>query len=116
MRLTTIGFGAWTGLVVLQPLWYLWAAPPANGLGWLALALTLPPLLLPLLAARRGARRMLLWTGIIALGYFSHGIVVAWTNPVARVPALVEVALCVGLIFTLGAIARAGRRKPAASA
>lgn len=115
MNTVAAGFAAWAGLVVLQPLWYLWLAPPANGRGWLALALTLPPLLLPLLAARRGARRVLLWIGIIALGYFSHGIVAAWANPAARLPALVEVGLCVALIVTLGAIARAGKRKAVAS-
>ena len=111
MSTVAVGFVAWAGLVLLQPLWYLWLAPPANDAGGLALALTVPPLLLPLLALRRGARRMLLWIGIISLAYFTHGVVAAWTNPAARIPALLEVALCVVLIFTLGAIARAGRQR-----
>lgn len=109
MSATTLGFAAWAALVVLQPLWYLWWAPPAGGDASLALAITLPPLLLPLLALRRGAKRALLWIGIISLGYFCHGIVAAYSEPAARAPALVEVALCVLLTFSLGAIAR--RRK-----
>ena len=101
-----IGLTAWALLVALQPLWYLWIAPPANGNGGLALAFTLPPLLLPLLALRRGARRALLWVGIVALFYFCHGTVAAWVYPGARVPALLEVLLCVALIGTLGWAAR----------
>ena len=116
MNTFAAGFAAWAGLVLLQPAWYLWLAPPANGQGGLALALTLPPLLLPLLAARRGPRRMLLWIGIISLGYFCHGVVAAWTSPAARLPALLEIALCVVLIFALGAIARAGRKHKAGAA
>ena len=100
------GFMAWAALVVLQPLWYLWLAPPSSGTPWLALALTVPPLLVPLLALRAGARRALLCAGILALFYFSHGIVAAWVTPPARLPALLEAALCVILVGTLGADAR----------
>ena len=71
MSLHFAGFLAWAGLVLLQPLWYLWLAPPDNGAGMLAVALTVPPLLLPLLAMRRGARRMLLWIGIVMALSFS---------------------------------------------
>ena len=117
MNLQAAGFFAWAGLLALQPIWYLWLAPPANGASGLALALTLPPLLLPLLAWRGGARRMLLWVGIVSLAYFAHGVVAAWASPAARVPALVEVMLCVVLVGILGAIARALRaersRRPA---
>ncbi|WP_300617216.1 DUF2069 domain-containing protein [Dokdonella sp.] len=106
------GLFAWALLVLLQPAWYLWLAPPANGNGLLALAFTLPPLLLPLLALRTGAKRALLWVGIVALFYFCHGVVAAWVYPSARVPALLEVLLCVVLIATLGWATRAARRRP----
>ncbi len=105
------GFLAWALLVLLQPAWYLWLAPPANGNGLLALAFTLPPLLLPLLALRRSAHRALLWVGIVSLFYFCHGIVAAWVYPNARLPALLEVAFCLVLIATLGWIARSGRAR-----
>jgi uncharacterized membrane protein len=105
-----LGLLAWALLVLLQPAWYLWLAPPAGGSAWFALALTLPPLLLPLLALRSSARRALLWVGIVALFYFCHGIVAAWVVTQARTPALIEVMLSVALILSLGADARMAKR------
>jgi uncharacterized membrane protein len=106
MKAETWGFAAWAALVALQPLWYLWLAPPANGNATLALAITLPPLMLPLLALARGRRRALLWIGIVSLGYFCHGVVAAWSHAAVRTPALIEVAICVVLIGALAAITR----------
>lgn len=100
---------AWALLVLLQMAWYLWLAPPVNGQGGLALALALPALLLPLLAFRRGPRRMLLWVGIASLFYFAHGVVAAYSEPSVRLPALIEVALCVLLIGVLWAVVREDR-------
>ncbi len=104
------GFVAWAALVILQVLWHAWLAPPANGQIGLALALTLPPLLLPLLALRRGAKRALLWVGIVSLGYFCHGIVAAYAIPSMRLPAVIEIILCVCLIGTLGWITRSAKK------
>ena len=109
----TIGLVAWAMLVLLQPAWYCWLAPPANGKPEFALIFMLPALLLPLFALRRGARRALLWVGIIALFYFCHGIVAAWTTPAARVPAVIEALLCVILIGMLGLDARLAKRSTA---
>lgn len=106
MKALRIGLMAWACLVLLQLAWYLWLAPPANANSAFALALTLPPLLLPLFALRTSAGRALLWVGIVALFYFCHGIVAAWVIPTARVPALLEVLLCVVLIGALGWEAR----------
>ena len=97
-----IGACAWAALVALQVAWYTWLAPPANGVVWFALILTLPPLLLPLFALRTNLRRALLWIGIIVLFYFCHGVVAAWVYPNARLPALVEVALSIVIILALG--------------
>jgi len=109
MNARTLGFAAWAALIALQPAWYLWLAPPAGGRAVLALALTLPPLLLPLLALRTSASRAMLWIGIISLAYFCHGVVAAWSEPQARLPALIEIALCSVLIGALGA--QSGRRR-----
>ncbi|MEO7916186.1 MAG: DUF2069 domain-containing protein [Dokdonella sp.] len=106
MNALRLGLIAWALLALLQPAWYLFLAPPANGEDWLAVALALPALLLPLLAFRRGPRRMLLWVSIASLFYFAHGIVAAYSEPSARLPALIEVALCVLLIGVLSAIVR----------
>jgi uncharacterized membrane protein len=105
-----VGVAAWMALILLQPAWYLWLAPPADGPPGVALLLTLPPLLLPLLALRTSLRRALLWAGIVALFYFCHGIVAAWVIPATRVPALIEALLCVVLIGALGADIRYGKR------
>ena len=102
MNARHVAFAAWAALVLLQPAWYFLLAPPAGGSAWLALALTVPPLLLPLTALRGGARRALLWIGIVAVFYFCHGIVAAWAVPPARTPALIEAALCVALIAAFG--------------
>lgn len=104
------GFLAWAALALLQPAWHAWLAPPANGQVGLALALTLPPLLLPLLALLRGPKRALLWVGIMSLGYFVHGVVAAWSEPQVRLPALIEIALCVVLIGALAGIVRDARK------
>ncbi|MGA9341913.1 MAG: DUF2069 domain-containing protein [Rhodanobacteraceae bacterium] len=110
-RARAIGLGAWAALVVVQFVWYLWLAPPTGAAPLVALLLTVPPLLLPLLALSRGPRRALLWVGILSLVYFCHGVVVAWLLASARVPALIEVALCVTLIGALGWDARHFRRR-----
>lgn len=101
-----LGLIAWILLVLLQPAWYLWLAPPAGGRADIALLLTLPPLLLPLLALRTNAHRALLWIGIVALFYFCHGVVALWVHPATRVPAGLEVLLCVALIGVLGWLSR----------
>jgi uncharacterized membrane protein len=101
-----VGAAAWLLLVALQAAWSLLA--PDRGPA--AAALALVPLLLPLTALPGGLRRALLWTGIVALGYFCHGVVTAWTVPPRRLPAAAEIALCVTLVGSLGA--GAWRRKP----
>ncbi len=104
------GLAAWAALVALQFAWYLWWAPPLRGSGLLALALTVPPLLLPLIALRHSAERALLWVGLLALAYFAHGVVAAWTTPTASAPALLECALAVAVIVAIGWLTMARKR------
>ena len=115
MTAERVGVGAWILLVALQFAWYFVIAPPASGSPWLALALTLPALLLPLFALRSGLRRALLWVGVVALFYFCHGVVAAWIAPAARAPAIIESLLCVVAIGTLGWSARRDRARRIAS-
>ncbi|MBN8727224.1 MAG: DUF2069 domain-containing protein [Xanthomonadales bacterium] len=110
MNARRAGLLAWVLLVLLQPAWYLWLAPPAGAPAALALALTLPPLLLPALALRKGLGRALLWAGMLALFYFCHGIVAAWVVPATRVPAVAEALLSAILVMSLGFGARRGPR------
>jgi len=113
-----VAFAAWAALIALQFAWYFWLAPPVNGGAGLALALTLPPLLLPLLLLRRSVDRALLVLGMVCLGYFSLGIVAAWSEPTARVPALIEIALCVTIFAALAVqtvIEKRARRQKAST-
>lgn len=112
MNPRSLGLLAWGGLVLLHLLWHGWLAPPQHGAIWLALALTVGPLLLPLLALRRSLGRALLWSGVLSLFYFCHGVVAAWGEPQVRLLALAEIALCLLLIAALGWGARGFRRRP----
>ena len=82
--------------------------------GWVALVVfALPPLLLAIALLRGGGARTAFWAGVLALLWFSHGVMVAWTRPPERVHALVEVALAlvvVALASLPGLRARFGRR------
>ncbi len=81
-------YGAWFG-----------GTWPAGAPRWVALAVfALPPLLLALALPRHGARAGF-WAGVLALAWFSHGVMVAWTRPPERWPALAEVALAVAVVF-----------------
>ena len=75
-------------LVVLQLIWHGWLFPPQIHAVWLVLAITVIPLLLPLLALR-DVRRALLWVGILSLFYFCHGVSEAWSTAGERWLALV---------------------------
>ena len=105
------GLYAWAGLLLLQLVWHLWLVPAQTVPLWLVLAITVVPLLMPLLAIRR-IRRSLLWVGILSLFYFCHGVAEAWSSPAERWLALMEVLLTLLLIGTLGA---GVRRRPKAA-
>lgn len=99
-------------LVVLYGAWF-GGVPSGGAPQWVALAVfALPPLLLALSLPRHGARAGF-WAGVFALLWFSHGVMVAWTRPPERWPALLEVALAVAVVFAAsipGLRARFARR------
>jgi uncharacterized membrane protein len=105
-----IGLVSWAALVALQLVWHGWLFPAQTIPVVLVLAITVIPLLLPLLAIR-DVRRALLWVGILSLFYFCHGIAEAWGSPSERWLALTEIFLTLVLIGTLGASVK---RKPKA--
>lgn len=81
------------GLVLLYGTWF------GRDSQWVALGVfALPPLLLALLLPRHGARAGFC-AGVLALLWFSHGVMVAWTRPPERWPALAEVALALVVVF-----------------
>jgi uncharacterized membrane protein len=97
-----VGLFAWAALTVLQVVWHAWLVPSQLMPTWLVLAIAVVPLLLPLFAIR-DPRRALLWVGILSLFYFCHGIAEGWSSSSERWLALVEIALTLLLIGTLGA-------------
>jgi uncharacterized membrane protein len=111
MNARQTGFACWAALVALHLAWHAWLAPPSNGAIGLALALSLLPLLLPLLVLRAQPQRALLWIGMLCLFYFCHGIVVAWGDARARALGWAEIALTLALIGSLGWSARGYRKK-----
>lgn len=107
-----LGLVAWAALALLQPIWHGWLFPLASPTAtWWILGITLVPLLLPLIALRRGVTRALLWVGILALFYFCHGVAEAWSVPAERALAIIEVVLTLVLIAALGIGVRQPRRR-----
>jgi len=111
MSARATGLACWAALIVLHLAWHTWLAPPLNGAIGLALALSLTPLLLPAIVARRQPQRALLWVGILCLFYFSHGVVLAWADVRARALGWAEIVLTLALIGSLGWSARGYRKK-----
>ncbi|CAG2085613.1 DUF2069 domain-containing protein [Xanthomonas euroxanthea] len=77
------------------------------------LVFALPPALMAALALRSARARF--WAGVFALGWFSHGVMAAWSQPQARALAWLEVLLAllvVALVGGPGMAARFGRPRP----
>ena len=95
-------------LVVLHALWF-------GGMrDWFALVVFALPAAWLAVAAARAQRRAGFWSGVLALLWFSHGVMVAWTRPPERGFALAEVALAVAIVFAAsvpGLRARFARRR-----
>ena len=56
----------------------------------------------------------LFWASVLALGWFSHGVMSAWSHPETRWLALIEIALALLVIFSAslpGLRARFGKRR-----
>ena len=62
------------------------------------LVFALPPLLMAWLVWRGNPRAGLV-SGLLALLWFSHGVLVAWVRPAELLPALLEVLLAVVVVL-----------------
>jgi len=98
-------------LIALAALYTWWFLDDRH---WLAtqLVFTAPPLLLAI-ALRFGWRLAPFWSGVCALGWFSHGVMSAWSHPETARLAWVEILLSL-LVIALASLpglrARFGRR------
>lgn len=84
-------------LFALTALYVAWFWNDRHALAAL-LVFAVPPALLGLLAWR-GWTRAGLTAGLIALLWFSHGVMVAWTRPPERVFAFAEILLTLVIIY-----------------
>lgn len=101
---------ALVGLIVLQPLWFGWLAPPELVPPWMAITIMSLPLLLALPFVWRASRNSLVVAGCILLVHFCLAVSEAWANPAARVPAIIQVVLIVIYLTAMSSL-RFGRRK-----
>ena len=84
-------------LIVLTGLYLLWFGGLPSP--WAALLVfALPPAVLAM-AAMRSWRQAGFWAGVLALGWFSHGIMVAWTRAPERVFASAEIVIALVVVF-----------------
>ncbi len=84
-------------LLALSGLFIAWFGPQPSPLVSLVV-FALPPLALAA-AALHGRRGASFWAGVLALGWFSHGVMVAYTRAPERGFALGEIALALVIVF-----------------
>jgi uncharacterized membrane protein len=89
-------------LAALQVIWYGWWVPVTGISKPAAISLALVWFALPLLAARRDTESGLLVGALVSLLFFSHGVMEVWANQAARLPALIEIALSLGIVTCAG--------------
>jgi uncharacterized membrane protein len=85
-----------SALFALAVLYAWWFARDGQ---WVALLVFALPPLACALACLRGGARAAFWAGLLALLWFSHGVMVAWTRAPERGFALAAVALSVAIVF-----------------
>lgn len=96
-------------LIALSLAWELWLAPLRPGGSWLSLKAL--PLLAPLRGLLHGRRYTFQWTPLLALAYFTEGVVRAWSEPppvgtLAAIGIVLAVALFCCTVFGARALAR----------
>jgi len=90
---------ALVAIALLAPLWQFFLAPPQRLPAWLATAMQLAPIVPGLVLFALRHRTATFWAGLGALFVFCHGVMEAFGAPTARVPALIEAALAVVIVF-----------------
>lgn len=84
-------------LLSLAALYAFWFAHDAHPVAAL-LVFALPPALCAI-AVATGRRTAGFWSGVFALAWFSHAVMVAWTQPSERMLAWWALALSIAVVF-----------------
>lgn len=101
---------AFLGVLVLQPLWFAWLAPPSVLPMAFVLAVTILPMLVVLPGVLRLRTRPLVIAGCLLMFYFSFAVMEAWAHPAVRIQSIVQILL-VTLYFTALPSVRQPRRE-----
>ncbi|RNF84125.1 DUF2069 domain-containing protein [Montanilutibacter psychrotolerans] len=99
-------------LLALVALFVAWFAAGTHALAAM-LVFALPPALLAL-GAWFGRGHAAFWSGVLALGWFCHGVMLAWSSAPERLYALAEVLLSLAIVFAAnapGLAAKFGKRR-----
>jgi uncharacterized membrane protein len=91
--LYVLTLAGYLGTLALIVAWYGWLAPARHLSVVAVLVLLLAPLLAPLHGLLHGRRYTVTWSCFVALFYFVHGVVEAYSAPVTRYLGLLEVML-----------------------
>ena len=81
------------GTLVLLMAWYAWLAPSPHFPVSLVLLVLVLPLLLPLRGLLHARRYTFAWSCFLALLYFTHGVMEAYSSVSMRYLGLLEVGL-----------------------
>ncbi|MFV1983723.1 MAG: DUF2069 domain-containing protein [Thiohalomonadales bacterium] len=87
------------GLILLFLYWILFFIESSTTPKPTLLLIAIGPLLFPLYGLLKGKPYTHAWCSFLALGYFIHAVVEAYTNEVTRYLALPEIALTLGLFI-----------------
>jgi uncharacterized membrane protein len=79
------------GTLTLLTAWYSWLAPATHFPTALVLSVMLIPLLFPLRGLLHGRKYTFAWSCFLALFYFTHGVMEAYSTDVPRYLGLLEV-------------------------
>lgn len=90
-----VAVSGYFGLIVLLLAWFTWLSPPQTVPISVALFLMLVPLLFPLRGILYGRPYTFAWASFLALFYLTHGVVEAYSTPVDRWLAVLEVVLSI---------------------
>ena len=96
--LYTLTLFGYFGTLMLLTAWYSWLAPSTHFPTALILIIMLVPLLFPLRGLLHGRKYTFAWSCFLALLYFIHGVMEAYSSETARHLGLVEV-LCTSVWF-----------------
>jgi len=96
--LYTLTLFGYFGTLTLLTAWYGWLAPPTHFPTALVLMIVLIPLLFPLRGLLNGRKYTFAWSCFLALLYFIHGVMEAYSSELTRHLGLVEV-LCTSVWF-----------------